>query len=74
MFIILQLGGPPKKGKPAFAPSAKGKKCPETKEFVETELSVSRLFKRTAMCSVLTIGILMLYGSDLNERNSFFVQ
>ncbi|CAB1322741.1 unnamed protein product [Coregonus sp. 'balchen'] len=33
-------GGPPKKGKSASAPSAKGKKVPETKEFIETELSI----------------------------------
>lgn len=42
-FIILQSGGPPKKGKSASALSAKGKKVPETKEFIETELSVSWL-------------------------------
>lgn len=35
-----QAAGPPKKGKPASAPSAKSKKGPDAKEFVETELSV----------------------------------
>lgn len=35
-----QAAGPPKKGKPASAPSAKSKKAPDTKEVVETELSV----------------------------------
>ncbi|XP_026057616.1 cytoskeleton-associated protein 5-like [Carassius auratus] len=35
-----KAAGPPKKGKPASAPSAKSKKASETKEIVETELSV----------------------------------
>uniref|UniRef100_A0A8C1CPC5 Cytoskeleton associated protein 5 n=1 Tax=Cyprinus carpio carpio TaxID=630221 RepID=A0A8C1CPC5_CYPCA len=34
-----QAAGPPKKGKPASAPSAKSKKASDTKETVETELS-----------------------------------
>uniref|UniRef100_A0A674AWJ9 Cytoskeleton associated protein 5 n=1 Tax=Salmo trutta TaxID=8032 RepID=A0A674AWJ9_SALTR len=55
------LGGPPKKGKPASAPSAKGKKCPETKEFVETELSIEVCEERSA--AVLPASCMQLLDS-----------
>lgn len=42
---MYQASGPPKKGKPASAPSGKSKKAPEMKETIETELSVSLQFK-----------------------------
>ena len=44
IFLVLQSSGPPKKGKPASAPAGKGKKGLETKEVIETELSVSMEF------------------------------
>uniref|UniRef100_A0A8C1UGL0 Cytoskeleton associated protein 5 n=1 Tax=Cyprinus carpio TaxID=7962 RepID=A0A8C1UGL0_CYPCA len=37
--LYQQAAGPPKKGKPASAPSAKSKKASDTKETIETELS-----------------------------------
>uniref|UniRef100_A0A4W5PU87 Cytoskeleton associated protein 5 n=1 Tax=Hucho hucho TaxID=62062 RepID=A0A4W5PU87_9TELE len=59
--ILCAFGGPPKKGKPASAPSAKGKKCPETKEFVETELSIEVCEERSA--AVLPASCMQLLDS-----------
>lgn len=38
---MYQAAGPSKKSKPASAPSGKSKKAQDTKETIETELSVS---------------------------------
>uniref|UniRef100_A0A674F6Z8 Cytoskeleton associated protein 5 n=1 Tax=Salmo trutta TaxID=8032 RepID=A0A674F6Z8_SALTR len=60
-FIILQSGGPPKKGKSASALSAKGKKVPETKEFIETELSIEVCEEKSA--AVLPASCMQLLDS-----------
>lgn len=44
LILYEQAAGPPKKGKPASAPSAKSKKASDTKEIVEMELSVCLQF------------------------------
>lgn len=58
LFLYEQAAGPPKKGKPASAQSAKSKKAPDTKEIVETELSV-RL-----QLYIDTFNILLNWGLD----------
>uniref|UniRef100_A0A4W5RWB2 Cytoskeleton associated protein 5 n=1 Tax=Hucho hucho TaxID=62062 RepID=A0A4W5RWB2_9TELE len=54
-------GGPPKKGKSASALSAKGKKVPETKEFIETELSIEVCEEKSA--AVLPASCMQLLDS-----------
>uniref|UniRef100_A0A8C7D0N0 Cytoskeleton associated protein 5 n=2 Tax=Oncorhynchus kisutch TaxID=8019 RepID=A0A8C7D0N0_ONCKI len=58
---FLQSGGPPKKGKSASALSAKGKKVPETKEFIETELSIEVCEEKSA--AVLPASCMQLLDS-----------
>uniref|UniRef100_A0A8C7LY45 Cytoskeleton associated protein 5 n=1 Tax=Oncorhynchus mykiss TaxID=8022 RepID=A0A8C7LY45_ONCMY len=59
--LFLQSGGPPKKGKSASALSAKGKKVPETKEFIETELSIEVCEEKSA--AVLPASCMQLLDS-----------
>ncbi|XP_051975834.1 cytoskeleton-associated protein 5-like isoform X2 [Xyrauchen texanus] len=53
--------GPPKKGKPASAPSGKSKKAPDTKEMVETELSLEVCEEKAA--AVLPASCMQLLDS-----------
>ncbi|XP_046889619.1 cytoskeleton-associated protein 5 isoform X2 [Hypomesus transpacificus] len=47
--VAIKSSGPPKKGKPASAPAGKGKKGLETKEVIETELSLEVCEERSAV-------------------------
>uniref|UniRef100_A0A668A4N8 Cytoskeleton associated protein 5 n=1 Tax=Myripristis murdjan TaxID=586833 RepID=A0A668A4N8_9TELE len=46
--LYLRLTGPPKKGKPASAPSGKSKKTPDNKETLESELALEVCEERAA--------------------------
>lgn len=56
-----KAAGPPKKSKPASAPSGKSKKAPDTKETVETELSVEVCEEKAA--AVLPASCMQLLDS-----------
>ncbi|XP_051545492.1 cytoskeleton-associated protein 5-like isoform X2 [Myxocyprinus asiaticus] len=56
-----KAAGPPKKGKPASAPSGKSKKAPDTKEIVETELSLEVCEEKAA--AVLPASCMQLLDS-----------
>ncbi|TRY98078.1 hypothetical protein DNTS_023531 [Danionella cerebrum] len=56
-----KAAGPPKKGKLASAPNAKSKKAPETKDFVEAELSPEICEEKAA--AVLPVSCMQLLDS-----------
>ncbi|XP_066556633.1 cytoskeleton-associated protein 5 isoform X2 [Amia ocellicauda] len=59
---VVKPSGPPKKGKPASAAGAKGKKVTENKEIVETELSIEVCEEKAAV--VLPASCMQLLDSS----------